>query len=77
MARSVLLLITAAFLLAAGSNAMAKQISQSPRQSCCLEMGGQYRAARAGYGGAFYCYGLGRGRSDAYYMCVQKKMSGK
>lgn len=47
---------------------------ESARKACCLEMGGAWQAR--GSTNNFYCYGLGRGRSDAYYQCVLKKGGG-
>jgi hypothetical protein len=50
---------------------------QSPRQRCCIEMGGQWGNASQGRGGSTYCYGMGRGTRDAYYKCVEEKTFGK
>ena len=50
---------------------------QSPRQKCCIEMGGSWGNASQGRGGGAYCFGMGRGTRDAYYKCVEGKTFGK
>jgi len=37
---------------------------QSPRQKCCIQMGGSWGNASQGRGGGAYCFGMGRGRVD-------------
>ena len=48
----------------------------TPREQCCVQMGGQYRVDYRNRGDQKYCMGM-RGRADAYYKCVEQKMSGK
>ena len=64
-------------LVAGDMAASAASAQQSPRQSCCIEMGGRWGNARQGRGGGAYCYGLGRGVGDAFYKCVERKTFGK
>jgi hypothetical protein len=56
---------------------LAASAQQSPRQKCCIEMGGSWGNASQGRGGGAYCFGMGRGTRDAYYKCVEGKTFGK
>jgi hypothetical protein len=77
--RKFIVLSVVAFggLLASDLAASAASAQQSPRQSCCIEMGGQWGNASQGRGGGAYCFGMGRGTRDAYYKCVEGKTFGK
>jgi hypothetical protein len=55
---------------------VAASAQQSPRQSCCIQMGGRWGNASQGRGGSTYCFGMGRGTLDAYYKCVEGKTFG-
>lgn len=66
-------------MIAIAAGIMASNISiasaqKTPREACCLEMGGTWSA---GGNGSLYCYNLGRGRSDSFYKCVENKTFGK
>ena len=58
------------------AHASMEWAQMTPREQCCVQMGGEYRADYRNRGDQKYCMRL-RGRADAYYKCVEQKMSGK
>ena len=75
MLRNTLLALGAAAAIMASTVTMAAA-TEAARAACCREMGGIYGPIAGSRDTRPLCDKLGRGSQDAYYQCVQKKMSG-